>query len=62
MKKWPNRSVSASVRLGLPSIDSASSMPHFLRQEISRTVSDPAEIDEEIHALCDALVVTGGRL
>jgi RNA polymerase sigma-70 factor (ECF subfamily) len=34
----------------------------FLRQEIGRTVSDPAEIDEEIHALCDALVVTEGRL
>jgi RNA polymerase sigma factor (sigma-70 family) len=34
----------------------------FLRQEIGRTVSDPAEIDEEIHALCDALVLTEGRL
>jgi RNA polymerase sigma factor (sigma-70 family) len=34
----------------------------FLRQEIGRTVSDPAEIDEEIHALCDALAATEGRL
>jgi RNA polymerase sigma factor (sigma-70 family) len=34
----------------------------LLREEIGRTVSDPAEIDEEIHALCDALVVAGGRL
>ena len=25
----------------------------LLRAEVSRTVSDPAEIDEEIHALCD---------
>jgi transposase len=34
----------------------------FLREEIGRTVSDPVEIDEEIHALCDALVVAEGRL
>ena len=26
----------------------------LLREEVGRTVSDPAEIDEEIHALCDA--------
>jgi RNA polymerase sigma factor (sigma-70 family) len=31
----------------------------FVRQEIARTVSDPAEIDEEIHALCEALIVSG---
>jgi RNA polymerase sigma factor (sigma-70 family) len=30
----------------------------ILRQEIARTVSDPAEVDEEIHALCEALVVS----
>ena len=34
----------------------------LLRQAIGRTVSDPAQIDQEIHALCDALVATGGRL
>jgi RNA polymerase sigma-70 factor (ECF subfamily) len=34
----------------------------LLREEVSRTVSDPAEIDEEIHALCDALVASEGRL
>ena len=28
----------------------------LLREEVGRTVSDPAEIDEEIHALCDALL------
>ena len=33
-----------------------------LREEVARTVSDPAEIDEEIHALCEALIVTEGRL
>src|SRR5262249_20140078 len=27
-----------------------------LRAEVGRTVSDPAEVDDEIHALCDALI------
>ena len=34
----------------------------LLREEVGRTVSDPAKIDEEIHALCDALVASEGRL
>jgi len=34
----------------------------ILREEVSRTVSDPAEIDEEMHALCEALVASEGRL
>ena len=34
----------------------------LLRQEVSRTVSDSAEIDEEIRALCEALAVAEGRL
>jgi RNA polymerase sigma factor (sigma-70 family) len=34
----------------------------ILRQEIGRTVSDPADIDQEIHALCDALAAAEGRL
>ena len=34
----------------------------LLREEVSRTVSDPAEIDEEIHALCEALITSEGRL
>jgi RNA polymerase sigma factor (sigma-70 family) len=34
----------------------------LLREEIGRTVSEPAEIDEEIHALCEALIATEGRL
>ena len=33
----------------------------IVRQEIARTVSDPAEVDEEIHALCEALIVSGER-
>jgi len=34
----------------------------LLREEVSRTVSDPAELDEEIHALCEALIASEGRL
>jgi hypothetical protein len=34
----------------------------LLREEVARTVSDPAEIDSEIHALCDALIAAEGRM
>jgi RNA polymerase sigma factor (sigma-70 family) len=34
----------------------------ILREEIARTVSDPGEIEDEIHALCEALLASGGRL
>jgi RNA polymerase sigma factor (sigma-70 family) len=34
----------------------------LLREEVGRTVSDPAEVDEEIHALCEALIASEGRL
>jgi hypothetical protein len=32
------------------------------REEVGRNVSDQAEIDEEIHALCEALIPSEGRL
>ena len=34
----------------------------LLRAEVARTVSDPEEIDEELRALCDALIAAEGRL
>jgi RNA polymerase sigma factor (sigma-70 family) len=34
----------------------------LLREEVARTVSDPSEIDNEIHALCDALIAAEGRV
>jgi hypothetical protein len=34
----------------------------LLREQVGRTVSDPAEIDEEIHALCEALIACQGQL
>lgn len=34
----------------------------LLREEVACTVSAPAEVDEEIHALCEALIATEGRL
>jgi len=33
-----------------------------VREEVARTVSNPAEIEGEIHALCDALIAAEGRL
>jgi RNA polymerase sigma factor (sigma-70 family) len=33
-----------------------------LREEVARTVSDPEEVDEEIHSLCESLILTEGRL
>jgi hypothetical protein len=32
----------------------------ILREEVARTVSDPSEVDDEIHALCDALIAAKG--
>jgi len=34
----------------------------LLRAEVGRNVSDQAETDEEIHALCEALVTPEGGL
>ena len=34
----------------------------LLQEEVGRTVSDPSEIDEEIHALCEAVIASEGRL
>lgn len=34
----------------------------ILRQEIGRTLSDPAEINSEIHNLCDAVIAAEGRV
>src|SRR5215472_16246308 len=33
-----------------------------VREEVGRTVSDPAEIEGEVRALCDALIAAEGRL
>ena len=33
----------------------------ILREEVSRTVSDPQTVDEEIHALCEALIAADGQ-
>jgi DNA-directed RNA polymerase specialized sigma24 family protein len=33
-----------------------------VREQVSRTVSNPAEIDGEVRALCDALIAAEGRL
>ena len=33
-----------------------------VREEVARTVSDPAEIEDEIRSLCDALIAAEGQL
>jgi hypothetical protein len=33
----------------------------LLREEVGRNVSDQTEIDDEIHALCEALIASEGR-
>ena len=33
----------------------------LLREDVGRNVSDQAETDEEIHALCEALIASEGR-
>jgi hypothetical protein len=32
----------------------------FVREEISRTVSDSGDVDAEVHQLCEALVAAEG--
>lgn len=34
----------------------------LVREEVSRTMTDPAQVDAEVHALCDALIAAGGRV
>jgi hypothetical protein len=34
----------------------------LLREEIARTVTDQRAVNEEVHALCDALIASEGRL
>jgi len=34
----------------------------LVRKEVECTVSDPAEVDAEVHALCEALIASEGRI
>jgi len=34
----------------------------LVREEVERTVSDPIEVDAEVHALCEALIAAEGRV
>jgi hypothetical protein len=44
------------------SVGSAKTLIHRLREEVTRTVSDPGEVEEEIHSLCEALIAAEGQL
>ena len=34
----------------------------LVREEVERTVSEPGDVDAEIHELCEALMVAEGRI
>ena len=56
-----------ALGLGVPNV---TSLIHRLRQrhtqlvreEVERTVSDPTEVEAELHGLCEALVQAEGRV
>lgn len=59
--------VAKTLEIGVPAVKTLihrlrKQYTAILREEVARTVSDPAEIDGEIHALCDALIAAEGRL
>jgi RNA polymerase sigma factor (sigma-70 family) len=59
--------VATTLRVGLGSVKKLifrlrKRYASVIREEVARTVSDPAEVDEEIHALCEALIAAEGRL
>jgi RNA polymerase sigma factor (sigma-70 family) len=63
----PYEEVAKALGVGLPAVKTLihrlrKRYSSLLREEIGRTVSDPAEIEGEVHALCEALVASGGRL
>jgi DNA-directed RNA polymerase specialized sigma24 family protein len=59
--------VAKTLGLGVPAVKSLihrlrKRYTVILREEVGRTVSEPSEIDGEIHALCDALIAAEGRM
>jgi DNA-directed RNA polymerase specialized sigma24 family protein len=59
--------MSQKLNIGVPSVKTLvhrlrKRYSTILREEVARTVSDPGEVDAEIHALCDALIAAEGRL
>lgn len=59
--------VAKTLGVGVPAVKSLihrlrKQYTAILREEVGRTVSDPAEIDGEIHALCDSLIAAEGRM
>jgi hypothetical protein len=67
-RRWGSR-VSGNLFLKTLSPAIVGKRPNFsvkrtplLREEVGRTVSGPAKIEEEIHSLCGALVASEGGL
>jgi len=62
----PYEQVADALQVSVPSVKTLihrlrKRFASILREEVGRTVSDPAEVDGEIHALCDALIAAEGR-
>ncbi|HYY31158.1 MAG TPA: sigma factor [Chthoniobacterales bacterium] len=63
----PYEEVAKRMGIGLPALKTLihrmrKQYTAILREEVGRTVSDPSEIDAEIHSLCDALIAAEGRI
>jgi hypothetical protein len=57
----------AARALGVPAVTSLihrlrQRHSRLLREEVARTLLDPAEVDTELHKLCEALVQAEGRV
>jgi len=63
----PYEEVAKGMGIGVPALKTLihrmrKQYTAILREEVGRTVSDPSEIDAEIHSLCDALIAAEGRI
>jgi hypothetical protein len=62
VRKTPNSLWNATMVRQRRARRAFTSRTGLLREEVGCTVSAPAEINEEIHALCEALIASEGRL
>jgi hypothetical protein len=61
-RSHPSGQVDQTRGLGSERYDLRKRYTALLREEFGRMGSDPAEIDEQIHALCEALIASEGKL
>ncbi len=59
--------VAKKMKIGVPAVKTLihrlrKQYTAILREEVGRTVADPADVDAEIHSLCEALIAAEGRI